>query len=184
MRTTISVQVRGCSRRDSMDLSRFMHWLTTTHARRWQLFHQTNGQGAVYQGRFKAVPVCDDEHFLWVCRYVERNPVRARIVESAVDWRWSSASQREREQARPRLSAWLVAIPSDWLRRVDTPQTDAEVAALRRSIKSGDPIGNEAWRVAMLARLGVGPPVKRGRPRQRSTCSRKMTPDPFTDSCR
>ena len=39
------------------ELSRFMHWLTTTHARRWQLAKGVDGQGAVYQGRFKAIPI-------------------------------------------------------------------------------------------------------------------------------
>ena len=149
------------------DLSRFMHWLTTTHARRWQLFRHTNGQGAVYQGRFKAVPVCDDGHFLWVCRYVERNPLRAGLVQSASDWRWSSLSQRRREDATPRLTQWPVAVPSDWILRVDSPQTAAEVEAIRRSIRNNQPIGSDAWRLAMLKKLGVNPSVRRGRPRSR-----------------
>ena len=38
-------------------LSRFMHRLETTHARRWQDSHGLAGLGAVYQGRFKAIPV-------------------------------------------------------------------------------------------------------------------------------
>jgi putative transposase len=49
-------------------LSVFMHWLTTTHARRWQTARGLEGQGAVYQGRFKAIAIANDRHFLWVCR--------------------------------------------------------------------------------------------------------------------
>src|SRR5215216_2616810 len=37
-------------------MSLFMHWLETTHARRWGLAKSVEGQGAVYQGRFKAIP--------------------------------------------------------------------------------------------------------------------------------
>jgi len=57
-------------------LSRFMHWLTGTHAQRWRWAHGSQGRGAVYQGRFKAIAVQCDRHFLILCRYVERNPLR------------------------------------------------------------------------------------------------------------
>src|SRR5688500_4928276 len=79
------------------ELSRFMHWLTTTHARRWQLARGLDGMGAVYPGRFKAIAVESDQSFLWVCRYVERNALRANVVRRAEDWRWCSLS---RESAR------------------------------------------------------------------------------------
>jgi len=39
------------------DLSRFMQWLTVTHARRWHTHRHTGGSGHVYQGRFKSFPV-------------------------------------------------------------------------------------------------------------------------------
>lgn len=45
-------------------LSRFMHWVELTHARRWALAKNVDGQGAVYQGRFKAIPIQSDQHFL------------------------------------------------------------------------------------------------------------------------
>src|SRR5262245_56576177 len=64
-------------------LSRFMHWLTTTHARRWQIAKEMDGQGAVYQGRFRSIPIETDRYFLWVCRYVERNALRAGLVDGA-----------------------------------------------------------------------------------------------------
>ena len=48
--------------------------------------------GAVYQGRFKAIAVQRDAHFLAVCRYVEQNPVRAGLASSAKAWPWGSAA--------------------------------------------------------------------------------------------
>jgi putative transposase len=48
----------------------------------------------VYQGRFKSFPVETSESLLTLCRYVERNPVRAGLVERAEQWRWSSAGKR------------------------------------------------------------------------------------------
>lgn len=59
------------------ELSQFMHQLTTTHVRRWHKAHHSEGTGHVYQGPFKSFPVADDDHLFTVCRYVERNPVRA-----------------------------------------------------------------------------------------------------------
>jgi putative transposase len=51
--------------------------------------HETRGTGPVYQGRFKALPIETNRHFITVCRYVERNAVRAGLVTRARDWPWS-----------------------------------------------------------------------------------------------
>ena len=56
--------------------------------------NHTTGSGHLYQGRFKSFPVEDDGHFLTVCRYVERNALRAGLVDRAEDWRWASSSGR------------------------------------------------------------------------------------------
>lgn len=49
-----------------------------------------DGNGSVYQGRFKPFPVQTDEHFLTVARYMERNAMRAKLVGRTEDWQWSS----------------------------------------------------------------------------------------------
>jgi REP element-mobilizing transposase RayT len=46
--------------------------------------------GHVLQGRYKSILVDKETHLLELCRYVVLNPVRARIVASVQDWRWSS----------------------------------------------------------------------------------------------
>ena len=66
--------------REDGDLSRFMSWLTMTHTQRWHAHHRTAGTGHLYQGRFKSFSVQSAEHFLTVCRYVERNALRANLV--------------------------------------------------------------------------------------------------------
>ncbi len=70
------------------DLSRWMHWLLTTHVRRYLKYYSHTGH--VWQGRFKAFAAQDDDHLITVGRYVERNPVRAGLVTRAEDWPWSS----------------------------------------------------------------------------------------------
>ncbi len=76
--------------REDGDLGRFMQRLGVTHARRWHEHRRRVGYGHVYQGRYKSFPVERDEHFLTVCRYVERSALRARLVRRAENWRWSS----------------------------------------------------------------------------------------------
>jgi putative transposase len=60
------------------DLSRFLHWITGTHGHRWRRFTRTQGEGAVYQGRFGSRRVLDQPHLFEVWRYIERNPRRGR----------------------------------------------------------------------------------------------------------
>src|SRR6185437_10093575 len=65
------------------ELGPFLQRLTTTHVRRWHLHRQSVGHGHLYQGTYKSFPVQSDEHFYSVCRYVERNALRADLVARA-----------------------------------------------------------------------------------------------------
>src|SRR3954447_20502884 len=65
------------------ELADFAHWLTLTHTQRWHAHYRDVGTGHLYQGRFKSFPVAEDAHFLQVCRYVERNALRAGLVRRA-----------------------------------------------------------------------------------------------------
>jgi hypothetical protein len=80
--------------RGDSDLSRFMQWLLTAHVRPDHRHYQSSGH--VWQGRFKAFPIQQDEHLLTVLRYIERNPLRASLVARADDWWWSSLREQER----------------------------------------------------------------------------------------
>jgi putative transposase len=126
-------------------LSRFMHLLTMAHAKEWLISRDLQGAGHVYQGRFKAIPVQHETHLLTLLRYVERNPVRAGLVNSAADWPWSRLGQRRGKCPELPLTEWPVARPSDWLTLVNTPQTMAEETALRQSLKRGAPFGDLQW---------------------------------------
>ena len=79
---------------DPSDLSRLLHWVTTTHAVRLNLLRKTTGQGPIYQGRFKSHMVCAAADLVRVCRYVERNALTANLVRRSQDWPWCSLSER------------------------------------------------------------------------------------------
>jgi len=150
-------------------LSRFMQWLTLTHVRRWHEHKGSVGLGHVYQDRFRSFPVQDDGHFLTVCRYVERNALRAGLVGRAQDWQWCSLWRRESgpEGSRRMLSDWPVERPDDWPGFVDAAETEAELAALRAHVQRGRPFGDERWSDFAIRKLGLESTARaRGRPRK------------------
>ena len=77
---------------DGQRFARWMHWAFTTHVRWYHAKYATTGR--IWQGRFKALVVQQDHHLLTVMRYVERNALRARLVERAEDWEWGSLAWR------------------------------------------------------------------------------------------
>jgi putative transposase len=133
--------------RDDSSLSPFMKWLTAAHARRWRDARGTRGRGAVYQGRFKAIAVQHDAHFLRLCRYVERNAVRARLVARAGGWRWSSASPAAFRDNRPVLAQWPVNRPDNWVDLLDTPEPTGLLRQIRTAVRAGLHFGSAAWRM-------------------------------------
>jgi putative transposase len=152
------------------ELSRFMNWLTLTHTQRWRHGHHTVGYGGLYQGRFKSFPIERDEHFLTVCRYVERNPLRARLVERADRWRWSGLWHRQHPGEKLGQSMWgdwPVDRPQRWLQWVNRAQTAAEVEAIRASVTRSRPYGSGPWVQRTAVRLGLESSLRRpGRPRK------------------
>jgi putative transposase len=156
------------------ELSRFTGWLTLTHTQRWHAHRHSTGSGHLYQGRFKSFPVQDDEHFFTVCRYVERNALRANLVEHAEDWhfgslyRWHQGSAKERSL----LAAWALRRLANWVQEVNTPQTEAELLALRRSVNRGSPFGEEFWSEQAVRRLGLESTLRpQGRPKKHNNGS-------------
>ena len=155
------------------ELSEFLRLLTVTHTQRWHAHYHSAGTGPVYQGRFKSFPIQQDEHLLTVCRYVERNAVRAGLVERAERWEWCSPARRRRG-AEPapwllELKQWPVDVPRDWRAWVNRAETAAELDALRKSVKRSSPYGEAAWQRRTAKRLGLESTLRpRGRPRVRS----------------
>lgn len=148
-------------------LTAFMRKLTHTHAQRWKTAHNAVGHGHLYQGRFKSFPVQSDEHLLKVLRYVERNPLRAKIVPRVEQWRWGSYHVRlkGKHDLRPLLAEGPVELPRDWPRRVHEPQTAAEEEAMREHIQRNRPLGDAAWTAATAKRLDLETSLRpRGRP--------------------
>jgi putative transposase len=154
------------------ELTQFVRWLTHTHVMRWHAHFGTSGTGHLYQGRFKSFPVQTDEHFYSVMRYVERNALRAKLVDRAEAWPWSSLWRRASagRDAANLLHAWPQPVPRGWLRHVNQPQTEAELKAIRHAVQRGTPFGGAQWQVRTAKRLGLEWTLRpRGRPRKAET---------------
>ena len=153
--------------REDGELSRFVGWLTLTHTQRWHAHRRSIGSGHLYQGRFKSFPIQEDEHFYTVARYVERNALRANLVSRAEEWQWGSLYRwlRGTTEDKQLLAPWPLSRKPNWRDHVNAPQTEAEVAALRRSIQRGCPFGDEPWSNRTVRRLGLESTLRpRGRP--------------------
>lgn len=157
---------------DDSALSKFVGWISLSHAKKWLAYHESSGTGHVYQDRFKSFPVESDEHFLTVARYVERNALRANLVKNAEDWRWGSLWARNNAGSAalaPALSDWPIEIPANWSRLVNTPLSEAEEQAIRRAIVRSSPYGSERWTQRTAEKLGLEATLRpRGRPRKAS----------------
>jgi putative transposase len=135
------------------DLALFMKLLTGIHAQEWRRLKGTTGRGAVYQGRYKAIAVQQDTHLLRLCRYVERNAVRAKLVASAQDWLWTSASTRIGGPERPALTPWPIRRPENWLELLNTPEQPGALNRLRSAISAGRHYGTPSWRFRIAQQL-------------------------------
>ena len=151
-------------------VSAFFQLLTVTHTMRWHAHYHAGGSGYLYQGRFKSFPVQSDHHLLKVIRYVERNPVRGKLVKRAETWHWSSAWARL--QTDPAMRRWLSlptdpSLPRQWQKWVNEPQSEAEVKAIRNCIRRGSPFGSDSWAHNSVIRLGLESTRRpRGRPKK------------------
>ena len=150
------------------EMSRYMKWIGGTHTMRYHAHYNTGGYGHVYQQRYKSFPIQDDNRFLVVCRYVERNALRAGLVARAESWRWCSLWRwLQKSELKPKLlSGWPIARVPQWVERVNEALSDQELEAVRRCTNRGSPFGEESWIQKTAQRLGLETTLNaRGRPR-------------------
>jgi putative transposase len=151
------------------DLSKFMHRVTLTHTQRFHAKTRTIGYGHIYQGRYKSFPVQDNQYFLSLVRYVERNAKRASLVGRAEQWRWSSAHLRTfgSVEEKKLLSPWPVEEPSDYLVWLNTSQPKEEIENIRLAAQRSRPLGSEDWVEKTTRNLGLENSMRRrGRPKK------------------
>lgn len=147
------------------DLGKWMQRLMTTHVR-WH-HARVNSYGPLWQGRYKAFPIQQDEHLLTVMRYVERNALRAGIANCAESWPWGSLNWRLGGRFQRLLAPSPIALPLNWASIVNAPQSATELDALRTCVNRERPFGCETWVRAAATDLRLDSSIARiGRPRK------------------
>ncbi|OGN16161.1 MAG: hypothetical protein A3C81_03025 [Candidatus Yanofskybacteria bacterium RIFCSPHIGHO2_02_FULL_46_19] len=155
--------------KDKKDLPEFMRWITLTHTQRWLVHRNMVGYGHLYQGRYKSFPIQEDSHFLQVCRYVERNALRAKLVNRAEDWRWGSAWIRKRgsQEQKQLVSPWPVPMTSDYLSWLNQRDESGILINVRNAVSKGRPFGSENWIQRVVKKFKLESTLHpRGRPRK------------------
>jgi putative transposase len=147
------------------DLARWMQWAFTTHVRWHHAKYESSGR--LWQGRFKAFLIQEDHHLLTVMRYVERNALRAKLVERAEDWKWGSLGWRALRHPPVDICESPISLPGYWRHLVNEPQTAAELDEIRTCVNRQRPFGEHRWVIDQAKALGIEQslhPV--GRPRK------------------
>jgi putative transposase len=101
--------------------------------------------------------------------YVEQNPLRAKLVERAEDWKWSSLWRRENgdEKEKKLLAQLPIDLPINYLQSVNEVLKEDNLKSLRNSVNKGTPFGKDSWIEQMIENHNLGHTVRRrGRPRQ------------------
>ncbi len=123
-------------------ISAFMDRFMNAHIRRYHRYRELWGTGHLYQGRFKDFGIQSDHHLLTVLRYVEANPLRARLVDRAEDWPWSSLTCKADKGGRPLLTESPVPRPYNWIelvnRRLPLPTESRIRTSVQRQVEYGD----------------------------------------------
>jgi putative transposase len=105
--------------------------------------------GHFWQGRFGAVAM-DEAHLAAAVRYVALNPVRARLVEQARNWPWSSVRSHisGTDDGTTTLSSVLSRFPhfAEFIATdIDTDTDPDMLARLRSAERVGRPLGSDAF---------------------------------------
>jgi putative transposase len=136
----------------------------TTYSQRINLREKTVGH--LFQGRFASYAM-DDAHLLAAIRYVENNPVKARLVDEAGDWRWSSArSHIQRKPDGLTCETELTTHYPHWREMLSQGWEAGADEAIESSLQAGLPVGSAKW-LHQLASDSGNSLIRRARGRPR-----------------
>ena len=127
--------------RDADALRDCLGWAHQRYTRR--INFREGWRGHLWQGRFASYPM-QERYLKAVARYIELNPIRARLVARAEDWPWSSAAAHfsGRDDALVRVEP-LLDIVHDWRDFMHIETTEEEARLMRRHEHTGRPLGDE-----------------------------------------
>ncbi len=161
------------ARQDSLNLA-----IGRTHFIYTQRINQLHGRtGHLWQGRFHSCPM-DDAYTVNAMRYIERNPVRAKLTRTPWTYRWSSAAAHTGAPDPAQLldvKAWSALVPGlNWKEMLTHAEDKDTRSALRLNTQTGRPLGTDSFLSKIERTLGRRlRPLPIGRPKKRTSKTRQ-----------
>jgi putative transposase len=128
----------------------------TLHMRYSQYFNRKKGStGHLWQGRFFSC-ILDERHLYSAVRYIENNPVRAKIVKRAEEYRWSSARGHIEKGSDPLLSGGchLEEEIKGWGAYLREKEDNLIIESIRKNSLTGRPCGDDRFIQTIEGLLG------------------------------
>lgn len=130
-----------------------------------------NQGGRIWQNRFFSCIVEDDAYLWAVARYIDKNPLKARLSDRAEDYRWSSAKAHVNGTKDDLLAepSWLAVEDREVYTEFILQKDEQAENMLRKATRTGRPFGSEAFIEKMELQLNQTlRPCKPGRPRKKT----------------
>jgi putative transposase len=127
--------------KEATSLSKFVGYSHRLYSQRYNRRYKRSGH--LWEGRYYSCPL-DDAHFIRTLIYVDRNPVRAGLVQDAVDYSWSSAAAHLGATDAAGLvdsAEWCkISDSCNWEELIRQEETKETLSELRSHTISGQPL--------------------------------------------
>jgi putative transposase len=158
--------------RDTDSITRMMQYVGRHYVP--YINHTYGTSGSIWEGRYKASLVQDEQYLLTCMRYIELNPVRADMVRSPAHYRWSSYRANGQGKVDPLVTPHTIylSLSKNIEQRCEAYKElfkahldENDLSDIRSSLQTGTPLGNHLFKQKIESRLGLNVgQAKRGRP--------------------
>lgn len=151
-----------------------------------QYFNEKKGErGHLFHGRFFS-SVMDERYMITCARYIERNPVRAGMIENAWDWEWSSAlvhcqlEQKDPFQLNKLFECSDIVSRNEWKQFISEPDNPQETLFIKKETIKGRPLADTSF-ISILENKFSRPlrPNPKGRPKKEQGAAIKSVSVPI-----
>jgi putative transposase len=148
-------------------LSKAMHWISSSYVRYYNKRYQISGH--LWQGRYKSFIVQEDIYLLILLKYVEANPKRAKIVNDAIKYKYSSAYNRI-NNIKDIIDTPPIILPDNWQEFINEKENKVDIDTIRNCINRQAPLGDQNWQEKVVKEYGLESTINpRGRPRSKES---------------
>lgn len=135
------------------NLSNALHWISSSYVRYYNKRYSLSGH--LWQGRYKSFLVQEETYLLILLKYVDANPLRAKIVRDCIDYKYSSAKNRVLKISDEIISSPPISLPDNWHNFINEIENKINIDTINNSIERQTPLGDENWQYMMCKRYNL-----------------------------